>query len=324
VFRIYDAPAYFPALVTAPRWAGVGFCSSFRFARVREDRAARVPPVIRGSARLIRLPPPIGFRSFPPVPFILTSCVALSFPLAVRSLPPLAVAPWPPTDVIRPALSRVRRFVPLLTILVAGLALRLLPVELNRPLLSRLYCLAIATSVLPQVSGNLQQTHARAMPITVPPVLSPWRSGDRELIRQYANWPSSGYNLTQLTAAMNRVAETSVDTVTAIQGWIDKAESLDQDWTDKIEDGTAHLGNAAEYEGPIPGQTLTANDYRSKLDVIEFDTSLRKVRTVTGGRSDATAGGLVLGKIAALKADILQALGIQAANGGGMVRLVRS
>jgi hypothetical protein len=93
VFRIYDAPAYFPALVTAPRWAGVGFCSSFRFARVREDRAARVPPVIRGSARLIRLPPPIGFRSFPPVPFILTSCVALSFPLAVRSLPPLAVAP---------------------------------------------------------------------------------------------------------------------------------------------------------------------------------------------------------------------------------------
>jgi hypothetical protein len=40
--------------------------------------------------------------------------------------------------VIRPELSRVRRFVPLLTILVAGLALRALPVELNRPLLSRL------------------------------------------------------------------------------------------------------------------------------------------------------------------------------------------
>ncbi len=178
--------------------------------------------------------------------------------------------------------------------------------------------------MLPQVSGNLQQTHARAMPTTVPPVLSPWRSGDRELIRQYANWPCSGYNLTQLTAAMNRVAETSTETVAAIQARIDKIESLDQDWTDKIEDGTAHLGNAVEYEGPIPGQTLTPNDYRSKLAVIEWDTSLRKVRTVTGGRSDATAGGLITGKIASLKAEILQDLGIQAANGGGMVRLVRS
>lgn len=123
---------------------------------------------------------------------------------------------------------------------------------------------------------------------------------------------------------MNRVAETSTDTVTAIQGWIDKAESLQQDWDDKIEDGTAHLGNAAEYEGPIPGQTLTDEDRRSKLDVIEWDTSLRKVRTVTGGRSDATAGGLINGKIASLKADILQALGIQAAGGSRTVRLVRS
>jgi hypothetical protein len=48
----------------------VAFCSSFRLARVREDLAARVPPVVRGSARLIRATPPRPAFGFPIVPVI--------------------------------------------------------------------------------------------------------------------------------------------------------------------------------------------------------------------------------------------------------------
>lgn len=50
-------------------------------------------------------------RSFPPPPLIRAVWVALSPPLAVRSRPPLAVAPSP-VPVIRPELSRVSRLVP--------------------------------------------------------------------------------------------------------------------------------------------------------------------------------------------------------------------
>lgn len=68
------------------------------------------------------------------------TCVALRFPLAVRSLPPRAVAPSLPMPVILPALSRFN----LLPALVgaffgAGLALvPPLPLLANLPLASRL------------------------------------------------------------------------------------------------------------------------------------------------------------------------------------------
>lgn len=165
------------------------------------------------------------------------------------------------------------------------------------------------------------------MPLTIPPLLSPWRSTDRLIVLKYANWPASNYNVSQLTQAMNRVADTLPDQVTQIQGWIDQAERLEQDWEDQIEDGTAHIGNAAEYEGPRPGATITQDDRQVKLDVIEWAPHPDlKIRTVTGGRADATAGGLTQGLIAKLRQQVLQQIGIQVAQnlGGGGMRLVRS
>jgi hypothetical protein len=157
-------------------------------------------------------------------------------------------------------------------------------------------------------------------------VFAPWRSGDRELIRGYAGWPVSGYNLTQLTSAMNRVADTSADAVVAIQAWIDEAESLQQDWSDQVADGTAHLGNVQSYEGPAPGATPTRDQQLKKADVLEWDTALLRVSYQAGTRSDSTAGGVLHARIADLKARIIQAIGIQpfTMGGAGQARLVRS
>lgn len=164
------------------------------------------------------------------------------------------------------------------------------------------------------------------MPAPIPAVFAPWRSGDRELIRGYAGWPVSGYNLTQLTSAMNRVADTSADAVVAIQAWIDEAESLQQDWSDQVADGTAHLGNVQSYEGPAPGATPTRDQQLKKADVLEWDTALLRVSYKAGTRSDSTAGGVLHARIADLKARIIQAIGIQpfTMGGAGQARLVRS
>jgi hypothetical protein len=163
------------------------------------------------------------------------------------------------------------------------------------------------------------------VPAPIPSVFEPWRSGDRELIRGYAGWPVSGYNLTQLTSAMNRVADTSTDAVVQIQRWIDEAESLQQDWSDKVSDGTAHLGNVQSYEGPVPGATLTRDERLKKGDVLEWDTSLLRVSYQAGTRSDSTAGGVLHARVAELRARIIQAIGIQPASGlTGGTRLVRS
>ena len=163
------------------------------------------------------------------------------------------------------------------------------------------------------------------MPAPIPAVFAPWRSGDRELIRGYAGWPVSGYNLTQLTSAMNRVADTSAEAVIQIQRWIDEVENLSQDWADKVSDGTAHLGNVQSYKGPAPGKTLTEDDRRKKADVLEWDTSLLSVEYQAGTRSDSTAGGVLHARVAELKARIIQAIGIQPASGlAGGTRLVRS
>jgi hypothetical protein len=92
---------------------------------------------------------PITPARFPPIRAV---CVALSLPPAVRSLPPRAVAPCPPTEVIRPALSRVRRLVPRGADLAFGRA-EPPPPEAKRPLLSLRYVLAMAAAASsPQVS----------------------------------------------------------------------------------------------------------------------------------------------------------------------------
>lgn len=181
----------------------------------------------------------------------------------------------------------------------------------------------VGLRVLPQVSGNLRADAYRPAVATAPPI-SPWRTGDREIIRGYAAWPVIAYNIVQLTSAMNRVAEASPEAVVQIQAWIDEAESLQQDWADQIGDGTAHIGNATRYEGPAPGSTLTRDDLLKRADVLEWDTTLSRVVIDSGGRADATAGGVLAARIGGLKAQVLQALGIQAAGAWGGNQLLRS
>jgi len=164
--------------------------------------------------------------------------------------------------------------------------------------------------------------------MAIPTLNQLWRTSprdDRELIRGYAGWPVSSYNLQILTTILNRAADTSAATVTQCQAWIDEIETLEQDWADQIGDGTAHLGNAAEYEGPLPGATVSRDQQLKKADVLEWDTSLLRVKVTTGGRADATAGGVRGTRIAQLQRRILQALGIRPYNDGGSGgRLLRS
>ena len=182
--------------------------------------------------------------------------------------------------------------------------------------------------------GNLSQ-RSPVMPATVPTLNPAWRPNgigpspqardDRELIRSYAGWPATAYNLTQLTSILNRVADTSAAAVAQVQGWINEIEDLQQSWADQVIDGTAHLGNVQSYEGPAPGATLTRDDLKKKADVLEWDTSLLRVRYESGGRGDSTAGGVLAARVAELKRQVLQTLGVQPAdNQGGTARLLRS
>lgn len=158
------------------------------------------------------------------------------------------------------------------------------------------------------------------------PALNPlWRStprDDRELIRGYAGWPLSVTNQTQLTAILNRVALISASTVSQVQKWVDEIEVLEADYADRVEAGREHLLNAASYEGPAPGTTLTRDDLKSKADVLEWNTSLLRVKYESGG-SGGTAGAVLAGRLATLKGRIFQTLGIQPV-GGGQAMLVRS
>ena len=164
--------------------------------------------------------------------------------------------------------------------------------------------------------------------MAIPTLNSLWRAtttDDRELIRGYAGWPLSVSNLTELTAIMNRVAITSTAAVVQVQKWIDEIETLESDWADKVESGTAHLGNAASYEGPAPGSSLTRDDLKKRADVLEWDTSLLQVKIDSGG-AGGTAGAVLGGRLVDLKGRIFQTLGIEPVGrgGSGMAQLIRS
>jgi hypothetical protein len=164
--------------------------------------------------------------------------------------------------------------------------------------------------------------------MAIPTLNNLWRitpKDDRELIRGYAGWPLSVSNLTELTAILNRVAITSTAAVVQVQKWIDEIETLESEWADQVESGTAHLGNAASYEGPAPGSSLSRDDLKKKADVLEWDTSLLRVKYESGG-AGGTAGAALGGRLADLKGRIFQTLGIEpvAGGGSGMAMLVRS
>ena len=106
--------------------------------------------------------------------------------------------------------------------------------------------------------------------MTIPTLNALWRvtpRDDRELIRGYAGWPLSTTNLTELTSILNRVAITSAAAVTQVQRWIDEIENLEADYAERVENNTAHLGNAGSYEGPVPGTTLTRDAPAGQLTV---------------------------------------------------------
>jgi hypothetical protein len=143
---------------------------------------------------------------------------------------------------------------------------------------------------------------------------TPKTRDDRGLIMAYAMWPVSVNNLKIITSILNRVAEIAPETVLHCQRWIDEIEELDEQWSGKIADGTAHLGNASSYEGPIPGKTLTRDDMKSKADVLEWNTDLQRVKYSTGNPA-GTEGAVISQRIEFLKARLLRTLGIDPLNG---------
>jgi len=104
------------------------------------DFAAFTAAMLRATDPRTPRPPLAMVLALSPPLLIFAVCVARSLPLAVRNLPPRAVAPSP-VPVIRPALFRVSRFVPLLTRCAGGRAALVVPLDENRPLASLLYCL---------------------------------------------------------------------------------------------------------------------------------------------------------------------------------------
>ena len=106
---------------------------------------------------------------------------------------------------------------------------------------------------------------------------------DRDLIRTYLGWPVTEGSLVELTQQMNSVATLSPSTVGQVQGWLDEIVNLEETQADEVDAGTAHLGSAEEYEGPIPGSNARASaqgqrDERIQLLINRIATALNVPR----------------------------------------------
>lgn len=146
---------------------------------------------------------------------------------------------------------------------------------------------------------------------------TPKTRDDRELIRSYSMQPAVERVLHDITVTMNRIASVSPGAVAQIQAWINEIELLESDWAGQVADGTAHYAQAAEYEGPLPGATIERADMLKRADVLEWDTSLKRVRFVAGAGS-ATQAGSIGQRVNDLKGRVLTALELQPM--GGIVR----
>lgn len=164
------------------------------------------------------------------------------------------------------------------------------------------------------------------------PTLDPlWRPtatstrNDRDLIRTYIGWPATNGSLTELIQQMNTVAALAPSTVSQVQGWVDEIANLEETQADAIDAGTAHLGNAEEYDGPIPGTSPTRAQQLSQAGKLSWDTSLLKARYKFGSGARATAQGQRDERIELLTNRIANALNCRrmapqgAAGGGGML-----
>jgi hypothetical protein len=147
---------------------------------------------------------------------------------------------------------------------------------------------------------------------------------DRDLIRTYIGWPATEGSLVELTQQMNSVATLSPSTVAQIQGWLDEIVTLEETQADEVDAGTAHLGNAEEYEGPIPGTSPTRDQQLNQAGKLAWDTSLLKARYRFGGGTRASAQGQRDERIQALINRIATALNVpriapQGMSGAGML-----
>ena len=161
--------------------------------------------------------------------------------------------------------------------------------------------------------------------MSVSPVDALWRANDRELIRQYADWPATESSLEMITEQMNACARHSAPTVTSIQGWIDEIQGLEEGQAGAIADGTAFLGDVEEYEGLRPGLKPTRKDMLSKADSLVWDVeTLTKVKIKTSGGGQGTQSGMIASRIGDLKRRILNALVIITDSGYGVTMIERS
>ena len=151
---------------------------------------------------------------------------------------------------------------------------------------------------------------------------------DRDLIRTWINWPATDASLTELTEQMNAVASLVPSTVAQIQAWVDEITTLELTQSDEVDAGTAHLGSAEEYEGPIPGTSPTRAQQLSQAGKLSWDTSLLKARYRFGNNARATAQGQREERIELLVARIAQALNVRRlapqGAGAGVGMLLRS
>lgn len=148
--------------------------------------------------------------------------------------------------------------------------------------------------------------------MAIPTLNALWRPNsssainDRNLIRAWIGWPASETALIELSQQMNVVATISPTTVPQVQAWVDEVVALEETQADLIDAGTAHLGNAEEYEGPIPGTSPDRDAQLEAAGPLKWDTSLLKARYRFGSGARATAQGqreeriqLLIGRIAA-------------------------
>lgn len=152
------------------------------------------------------------------------------------------------------------------------------------------------------------------MAITLDPL---WRpnagdatTDDLNLIRTWIGWPASEGPLIELGQQLNVVASLQPAAVAQVQGWVDEVVALEAAQAGEIAAGTAHLGNAEEYEGPIPGTTPTRDQQLSQADVLQWDTSLLKARYRFGSGARATAQGQREARIELLIERIAQTLNV--------------
>lgn len=145
---------------------------------------------------------------------------------------------------------------------------------------------------------------------------------DRELIRIYINWPATIASLTELIQQLNSVASISPPTVTLVQGWLDEIIELEEIQAGEINDGTAHLSNLQEYEGPIPGKTITQDDRLTQAGKLQWDSALLKSKLTFSSGPRSTPQGQREERIKTLIHRIAQSCNLQIYNPSGL--LIRS